>query len=943
MIVLPIINNITLIVTLSLIYILLIRSYHPKSKRIQFFSGILFGGFALLGMYNSVELAPGLIFDGRSIILSVAGLFAGPLAAATSLAIALSYRLYLGGPGAIMGALVILEASVLGVLFYYVKQMQWRLHVYWIYFAMGLLVHILMIILMLTVPSNLQSAVFSAMFFPVLVIYPLASFLVCLWFHYQYQYYRTVDKLAESQQRFRQLFHENHVVFLLIDPQTGNIEDANLAAENFYGYPLEQLKKMKISQINVSEKIIIKEKMQQALSQKQKIFHFPHQLASGEVRDVEVYAGPVNFGTKTYLYSVVNDITDRLKAESRLKESELSYKGLFDAVSDAIYIQNKKGVFLDVNRGAQKMYDYPREVFIGKTPEFLSAPGKNNPEELAGYIEKAFAGQQVGFEYWGKRKNQQIFPKHVRLSKGTYFGQEVVIAIGQDITQQVEAQKMLEESQFNLNTLINVSDDAIILLDANGTILLQNTTFAKLHKQKNVVGKRLFDVLPEEIQEIVEKFFHNVVETRKIASYENYVYKKDWWVTLYPIFNKYGELHRVALYARDITQQKKILNLEKNLQVAKNSAFVKQQFLSNMSHEMRTPMNGIIGMTELLLKTPLTPLQSDYVNTISESSQTLLALINDILDLSRIESGKMPIHLHEVVLVDFRQKISNLFLQTAIAKGIDFKVVFSEKLPERILIDEKRLLQVIINLVGNAMKFTHEGTVEVRAHLTSKKQNRCEVKFSVSDTGIGIEKEFLKGVFEEFTQMDHSKTRKYDGSGLGLSISKKIVELLGGKIGVESVKGKGSIFWFTITAETVQGEKRQSAKKSNFEFVPLGLNLLIVEDKVINRKVASLILQSMGCKAEFAENGLIGVEKILKNNYDAVLMDIQMPVMDGLTAVKVLRKKQKKLPLIIGLSAEAMEGDAEKYIAQGMDDYLTKPLIPQKLYQKLSALKNKPH
>ncbi|MFW5707080.1 MAG: ATP-binding protein, partial [Bacteroidota bacterium] len=251
----------------------------------------------------------------------------------------------------------------------------------------------------------------------------------------------------------------------------------------------------------------------------------------------------------------------------------------------------------------------------------------------------------------------------------------------------------------------------------------------------------------------------------------------------------------------------------------------------------------------------------------------------------------------------------------------------------------KRLLQVVINLVGNAIKFTPQGEVILRASLVSKKQDQLMMRFEVEDTGIGIDKDYISLLFDEFSQLDNSKTRKYEGTGLGLSISKKIVDLLGGEIGVESRKGQGSKFWFTIATRETKGELvLNMPDKPKADFTPLGLKVLLVDDKIVNRKIAALILKKMGCETDTAVNGLEGVDKVIKNHYDVVLMDIQMPVMDGITAMKAIRNSVKKQPWIIGLSAEAMDGDAEKYMDQGMDDYIAKPIVGHVLYEKLGRV-----
>jgi PAS domain S-box-containing protein len=941
MILIPILNNISLLVTLVVSYVLIIRYFDQSTLRVQLFNGLLFGSFVIIGMYNSVEIQEGLIFDGRSIVLSVAGLYGGPITAAVAFIMAFIYRVWIGGPGVIMGSLVIIEATIIGIVFHFLVKGKKDIITHLLYLLMGIIVHGIMLILVMFLPGNMRMEVFLNIALPVLVVYPIGSMVMCMFVHSQLKYIGMFDELLEGESRFRDLFYQSHLVYLIIDPETKDIVNANKVAEQFYGYSREELLSMNISGINVQSEKEINLSMSIAFENYQNRFVVQHKLSSGELRDVEVFAGPVSYGGKTLVYSVVTDITDRQKVENKLRESELSYRGLFDAVKDAIYIQDKNGVFLDVNPGAEKMYGYTKKDFIGNDPSFLSAPGMNDLQKLSEQIQMCFNGQEVEFEFWGIRKDGSIFPKYVRLFKGKYFGEDVIIAIGHDITHRKKAQKEIEESRFDLKTLINVSDDVIILLDFAGYIITHNKTFSDYYSFKgNYIGADLFSIFPSDVADERKKYFKNVLETRKPISFEDFSIDRDWWVTYYPILDKNSNVDRVAVYARDITVQRKMFNLQKNLQVAEKSAQLKQQFLSNMSHEMRTPMNGIIGMTELFARTELTDVQKDFLSTIRESSNTLLSLINDVLDLARFESGKIPLNVQNINVNELEQKIINLFKQSAISQGLGFKVDFSSAIPENIIFDERRLMQIIINLMGNALKFTHLGEISIKADVLNKHKNKLTLKFWVNDTGIGIDKDFLPLIFDEFAQLDNSKTRKYEGSGLGLAICKKVVEFMGGTIGVDSVKGKGSSFWFTIkTEESVDGVTANT-KSGNLEFAPLGLNVLMVEDKIINRKVASLILKNMGCVVDTAENGLVGVDKVRKNQYDVVLMDVQMPVMDGITAVQTIRKNKSKQPYIIGLSAEAMEGDAEKYIGMGMDDYLTKPLIPDVLYEKLLMIKN---
>jgi signal transduction histidine kinase/CheY-like chemotaxis protein len=394
----------------------------------------------------------------------------------------------------------------------------------------------------------------------------------------------------------------------------------------------------------------------------------------------------------------------------------------------------------------------------------------------------------------------------------------------------------------------------------------------------------------------------------------------------------------------DITKQKEAQTLESKLVIAQKTAAIKQNFLSSMSHEMRTPLNGIIGITDILKKTDLNEDQRQYLNILEDSSDTLLNMINSVLDLSKIESGKVSVH---EVLVDIRkfcEKITSLFGNIAKTQNLEFICNIHENFPDHFISDENKLNQILNNLLGNAIKFTERGHLSITARLLKSNEDDFILRFDVTDTGIGIPHERIDEIFDEFSQIDDVNNRKEKGTGLGLAITRNLVNLLGGDIYVESEPGKGSNFWFTIRAMKPSVFSKELHNLDEFSaFTPKDINLsvLIVEDMKVNRLVVTLMLQGLGCVIDTAENGLEALRKITKNSYDIVLMDIQMPVMDGVTAVKELRNLNVDLPVIIGLSAQAMEGDAEKYIAEGMDDYLTKPIKSNILGQKLSYWKAK--
>jgi PAS domain S-box-containing protein len=450
---LPLLNSISILISLTLIYFISFRWFRTRNKWKELLSGSVFGLATIGVMINSIEIVPGLFLDIRTIILPLAGLFGGPIVAATAGLISSIYRLWVGGPGVFAGVMVIITSTLAGIIFFYLLNKRIFTSPVWAYVMLGFIVHLIMFLFLSFIPTELRNYEFFRVLYPLLILLPLVFLLICLLFHEKEKSHHAVDQLAESQKRFQQLFYHNPAAFLLIDPQTNDIIDANHAALNFYGWNIDEIKSKKISDINTLPTDRIKQNMDLAASQNQKHFFFQHRLANGQIRDVEVFSGPIVLNQKMYLYSIVHDITERKKAEKKLIQSEVSYKGLFNAVKDAIYIQNIQGVFLDVNEGVERMYGYSKEEIIGKSPDFLSAPVLNDSIDIKGYFEKALAGLPASFEFWGKKRNGDVFPKLVKLYKGTYFDEDVIIAIAQDVTDNKRTEKLIRESQENLKHL----------------------------------------------------------------------------------------------------------------------------------------------------------------------------------------------------------------------------------------------------------------------------------------------------------------------------------------------------------------------------------------------------------------------------------------------------------------------------------------------------------
>ncbi len=403
-------------------------------------------------------------------------------------------------------------------------------------------------------------------------------------------------------------------------------------------------------------------------------------------------------------------------------------------------------------------------------------------------------------------------------------------------------------------------------------------------------------------------------------------------------FSKEELIARINLHIQLKRTNEELVKAKK---AAEAAAEAKAIFLANMSHEIRTPMNGIIGMVDILKRTPLSDEQKEYLQIIESSGENLLTIINDILDYSKIEAGRIEL---EKIPLDLKLEVNNVIkiLQIqADRKGLPIKLNIEDNVPQYFIGDPVRIKQILINLINNAIKFTEEGEIRVHIENHGIKENKAELLFKVTDTGIGIPEEGKKRLFQSFSQVDKSTTRKFGGTGLGLAISKNLSEMMGGEIGVESETGVGSTFWFTLKLELTDKETyKESRKNDNVsklkEKVKMKLNILLAEDNPINQKVAVVNLNNMGHKVDIAKNGKEAVEKFSRNEYDLIFMDIQMPEMDGIEATKKIREIEKersvsrKIP-IIAMTANTMEGDRENYLQSGMNDYVSKPFKQNEL------------
>ncbi|KHK02677.1 diguanylate cyclase/phosphodiesterase (GGDEF & EAL domains) with PAS/PAC sensor(s) [Desulfovibrio sp. TomC] len=758
--------------------------------------------------------------------------------------------------------------------------------------------------------------------------------------------------LAESEERFHSLLDNIPTVAVQGYGPDRRIRYWNAASEAIYGFSREE-----VLGRDLLDCIIPSAMRNEVRAAMAAMADSGRPLPAGELTLLRKDGSPVQVFSSHAVVQTLRGETllyclDIAMGPLRLAEQKLRL--LVENAGDAIYLADETGRFLDVNPEAERQTGLSRQELLERGVIDLDV--EQTEQGLAAFQAAIARTGRASFETQHRRKDGTTFPVELRVVAFQAEGRASLIGIARDITDRRQSDEALRQSEMRLRRIIEAARDAIIMTDADGVVTFWNPAAESLlgYPAAEALGRDVHGLLASKrYGEAGREGFAEFAATGRgdipANSRDLLARRKDGSEIVVSLslaaLDMQGRWHGVGIL-RDVTARKQVeMQLIEAKQLAEAASRAKSEFLANMSHEIRTPLNGILGMLELLKTTQTSGEQSEYIQAAIKSCGRLTRLLADILDISRIETGRMSLVAAPMRTADLAPAILDLFRLTCREKNLDLSCTLAPDMPPVVLGDEARVLQILFNLVGNAVKFTASGSVRVTAGpLPVGRLDQVRLLFTIADTGIGITDVQLATIFEPFVQVESSYTRRFQGAGLGLAIVAKLVRLLGGALAIDNTPEAGTTVYLSLPFGRA-APNAEAIPETVVAAAPAGFSILVAEDDEVTILAVTRMLQKAGHRPSVARNGREAVAMARETGFDLIFMDVEMPAVDGLEATRAIREHEaatgRSRTPIVALTAYAMPGDRERFLAAGMDDHLAKPVTGSDLTRAIARAAGK--